>query len=552
MRTRRTLTQICRFTVYLGLLYQQQPFWGVGRLRLSCKGIREPHLDKCNDSRLFCIIQKKSDILCKTRRAPDIYTTEVPMIYKITPQNRASFLKALFIATIAITLNLVACSGVDGKDGIAGADGRDGRDGVAGLNGKDGIDGKDGTPGANGKDGVDGKDAVVNVDSLAEAIKKELMNSLKDSQNVKFSSDSGNSPQSVIRSLYAEEVDILAKTNVYGAFANQYSLLYDEFYYLGENVDTATIPMPFPIAIANICDSTISFCYHKKIMLKSWIQDFTDTVTITQVIDSDTVIFLSPMFVFDDRALFALTAPKKAQRHIEVYALESDQKFLFYSATKQVTIHPMQNFGAKEEAFTIGLYPDILKPYWYSVFVTPTADSISTIVSEVAKKLPEGKLLVYQKYDDDTSIEQSLQRVVKAVFEVLQSRGIKYIQNTGSATIGQRINYPVETLRKKEGICIETAVLFASILERLGFDTRIIITENHAFTGWATEDGGNIIDLVETTFIADKSTTFADANEKGIDEFNQEKSQGNFESGKSTIVLINLARAYGINPNNIP
>ena len=67
------------------------------------------------------------------------------MFHKITPQNRASFLKALFAATIAITLNLVACSGVDGKDGIAGADGRDGRDGIAGLNGKDGIDGKTGT-----------------------------------------------------------------------------------------------------------------------------------------------------------------------------------------------------------------------------------------------------------------------------------------------------------------------------------------------------------------------------------------------------------------------
>lgn len=458
----------------------------------------------------------------------------------------ALFLKQLStVASIALVFAFVACTGLDGKDGVAGADGRDGRDGVVGLNGKDGIDGKDGAPGANGKD------AVVNIDSLAEAIKKEVTSTLKDSLN-KNSNNSGNIQENITRSLYAEEVEVFSKTDVYGAFANQYPLLYGYFDYLGENGDTATIPMPFPIAIANICDSTANSCYHKKIMLKSWINNFTDTTTITQVIEADSVIILSPMFTFDDNALYALSSPKKTQRHIEVYALENDQNFLFYSATKPVTIHPMQNFGSMEEAFTIGLYPDILKDYWYSVFVTPTADSITTIVSEIAKKLPNEKLLVYQKYSEDSSIEQSLKRVAKAVFEVLQSRGIKYIQNAGSATIGQRINYPVETLRKKEGICIETAVLFASILERLGFDTRIIITENHAFTGWATEDGGNIIDLVETTFIADKSTTFADANEKSIDEFNQEKSQGNFESGKSTIVLINLARAYGINPNNIP
>jgi hypothetical protein len=31
----------------------QQPFWGVGRLRLSFLGFAEPHLGKCNDLRLF-------------------------------------------------------------------------------------------------------------------------------------------------------------------------------------------------------------------------------------------------------------------------------------------------------------------------------------------------------------------------------------------------------------------------------------------------------------------------------------------------------------------
>ena len=36
----------------------QQPFWGVGRLRLSVTGIAEPQNDKRNDSRLFCIQTK--------------------------------------------------------------------------------------------------------------------------------------------------------------------------------------------------------------------------------------------------------------------------------------------------------------------------------------------------------------------------------------------------------------------------------------------------------------------------------------------------------------
>ena len=35
----------------------QQPVWGVGRLRLSFRGSREPRMDKCNDLRLFCFLQ---------------------------------------------------------------------------------------------------------------------------------------------------------------------------------------------------------------------------------------------------------------------------------------------------------------------------------------------------------------------------------------------------------------------------------------------------------------------------------------------------------------
>lgn len=214
----------------------------------------------------------------------------------------------------------------------------------------------------------------------------------------------------------------------------------------------------------------------------------------------------------------------------------------------------MQNFGNLEDAFIYGIdwSQPIFMNYWYSVFVTPTADSISAMVGEIAKKLPNGKLLVYQQYDEDASIVLSLKRVAEAVFEVLQSRDIRYIENTGSATVGQRINYPVETLRKKEGICIETAVLFASILERLGFDVRIIITSDHAFVGWMTEPEGSIIDCIETTWISEKDKTFSDANEMGNEEFNAETKLGNFESGVSSIVYINLARLAGIMPNNIP
>ena len=49
----------------------QQPFGGVGRLRLSYKGSREPHLGKCNDLRPFLFPEKDVDS-CRMGQTPKV------------------------------------------------------------------------------------------------------------------------------------------------------------------------------------------------------------------------------------------------------------------------------------------------------------------------------------------------------------------------------------------------------------------------------------------------------------------------------------------------
>lgn len=353
--------------------------------------------------------------------------------------------------------------------------------------------------------------------------------------------------QSITRTLFAEDDGL---DDVYGAFASQYALMYEEVSFPDpDNIDdTITIHSPFPISITNECSGVANSCSKKKVKVKTWISGFTDTATITTAINPADSIVLFPNFIFDNNALLSVTSAQKAQRQIEVYALENDQEIQFYSATKPITIHPMQVFG---DEILFYLDPIIRYP-WYSVWITPMADSITNIVDEVAKKLPDGRLLVYQYYYPEVSMEINSKLVVEAVFEVLQSRNIKYVENTGAASIGQRINYPVETLRKKQGICIETATLFASVLERIGFETFLILTSDHAFVGWHTESNGNIIDLVETTMIGNKNATFLDANYVGIEEYNEQQELGNFDSYSSVVISIEKVREMGILPNNIP
>ncbi len=345
--------------------------------------------------------------------------------------------------------------------------------------------------------------------------------------------------------LYAED---WGTEDVYGAFANHYALMYEDFSLPDQDGDIITIQSPFSLMIADSCNSKSS-CERNNIFVKSWIPGYTDTTTNTAILDPSETVILPLNYNFNDEALLSITSAQKTQRKIEAYVLKDNQRNLFYSTSQPVTIHPMQVFGESETYF---LVDDSYKYYWYSLWVTPMADSISRIVNEVAKKLPNGQLLVYQQYSQDKSIEQSSIRVIRAVFEVLQSRNIKYIENTGAASLGQRVNYPVETLRKRQGICIETATLFASVLERLGFQTHLIFIPGHVFVGWLSERNGNSIDLIESTMIGYKNVDYADAINKGRDEYNEQIQLGMFESGESMIVDIELARQMGIVPNNIP
>ena len=396
------------------------------------------------------------------------------------------------------------------------------------------------------------QNTAVNIDSIANAIKDDVKKSIKDSINASHTENAENN-QSATNTLIAraEGFEIEGVENIYGAFANHYAVMYEDFTFPDDNGDSVTIQTPFPVVITNICKNTTP-CNQKKVFVKTWIPDFADTATQTGVVPPNDSIVLSPNLIFNNNALISLSSAKKVNREVKVFALENDSQILFHSESRPTTIHPMQVFGL-ESLFQV--YPNT-QYLLYGVWVTPMADSITNIINEVANKLPHGEIKVYQRYPEDDDINISTTRVINAVFEVLQSRNIKYVENDGAGSFGQRINYPVETLRKKQGLCIETAVLFASVLERLGYNTSLMFIPNHAFVGWLKEPKNNPshedYNVVETTMLGYKDKTFLEAELNALDKYYDPLGDGSYNIDAVTIVPIDTLRKYGITPNNIP
>lgn len=429
-----------------------------------------------------------------------------------------------------------------------------------------------------GENGASGKDATVNVDSLANVIRSEITGTLWDSLYAKpyidtvynalfnnaFSSSWMDSTrealidslkradfdslysklydsvyydiysQSVIKNLEASSYTV--KEDIYTAFANQYPLMYKNF----------TNPYPISIQVRNTCSyySTTS-CSEKKILVKSWVEDFSDTGSVTDVVSQNSSKIFAPQVRFKPENYLDLKAPVQAQFQVRAYALENDHEILFYASSEPTTIHPVQVNGWELTGVEN-------RNWWWTVWVTPGMDSLQNILDDLSEKLPDETIKVYQKYAKDKNIAASSKRVVQAVFEVLQSRQINYVQNDGAGSLGQKINYPIEVLRSRGGLCIETTALFASILEALGMQAFIVSVPGHAFVGWRVDEDSDTLDFVETTLIGSKTSTFKYANSSAIDSYNEEVDAGTFESGESELIDIEKVRRYGIMPNDIP
>lgn len=325
------------------------------------------------------------------------------------------------------------------------------------------------------------------------------------------------------------------KTDIYTAFANQYSLMYRN--YVTNNI---RYYIPLSVVVANA-----DLLQERNVLVKVWISNFTDTSFTTRIINKHSYTYFAPNITFIPESYLSLNVAQKAQVNIQVFEISEEKQTLFYSQTKEITIHPPQINGA--EGIDV-----INRDSWYSVWVTPGMDSITALHTELSQKLPKGSVKAYQLYAGDTSMAQSSRRLVSAVFDVIKEKGIVYVNNPNAGGTLQKIKYPVEVLRTKQANCIEAVALFASILESLDMETYIFILPEHAILGYRPIKNSNSIEFIETTLALGKEASAIDAIKKGNERFIEQQDLENFNTRKARLVDITAARIIGILPNDIP
>lgn len=279
------------------------------------------------------------------------------------------------------------------------------------------------------------------------------------------------------------------------------------------------------------------------VIVKAWIPDYSDTGVVTGIVNPNKSNVFAPEIKLIPEKYLHLKAAASVLVQVRAFALENNREILVFSESYNAEIYPVDLRGPE--------YVGIDASPWLNVWVTPNMDSITSIHSELASLMPSG-YGGYQLYDFNT-MEESVNNQVQKVYEVLQKKGITYVSNTNAGAVGQKIKYPIQVLRTKQANCLEGALLFASILESIGLDVVLVSIPGHAFVGWKTEEEGDTYNFLETTLAWNETpVSFSTAVNKAIESYNEEVTNGNFESGESRIISVAQAREYGIKPNDIP
>lgn len=189
--------------------------------------------------------------------------------------------------------------------------------------------------------------------------------------------------------------------------------------------------------------------------------------------------------------------------------------------------------------------------YLIGAWVTPHITEIDKIIRIAAEYHPEHTMEGYQctycQTDQDWADYTRPQ--VKAIYNTLKNRyKITYINApisfSSNIESSQRVKLPKDAINLASANCIDGTVLFASALETVGINPKIIVIPSHAFLCWDVNENGKMVDCLETTMVS--TSSYEEANNRGLDEYKEERA--NFEDGTSKIISIKELRNLGLKP----
>ena len=174
---------------------------------------------------------------------------------------------------------------------------------------------------------------------------------------------------------------------------------------------------------------------------------------------------------------------------------------LLAQESRPVVLHSVYDFTLESDEF------GIVEPYNVLAWMRPDSQEVLDVrraaIDWLGRNMGEGfdTLPGYQLgYPDEDESQTTILQAV-AIQGAISDLGVRY--NMGSYSFGtfQRVLTPDAVIRARSGICIETALLVASVLQSADMHPMILILPGHAQVALETWEGSGQYLLLETTLL---------------------------------------------------
>lgn len=256
--------------------------------------------------------------------------------------------------------------------------------------------------------------------------------------------------------------------------------------------------------------------------------------------DRRTRLDLAPRLDWDPRQLRELREPRLQSLRV---TLEADG--VVHARSIEVRLHPLDDapYYVREGRERVDL------GWIFAGYVDPR-DPVVDEVLAMAREADPAVDVAPRRNDAAGNL-----RRVAAVWAALERHGLRYDNSDPALSRGpvvwsQRVRLPAATWRDRRANCIDSSVLIAAVLERIGLPPLIVLVPGHAFVGYRNEDGS--AEYIETTLLG--------ARAGAIDSFERARAAGHLRWRKSAskldgrhapdhaLVDVRTARRLGIRP----
>jgi hypothetical protein len=268
------------------------------------------------------------------------------------------------------------------------------------------------------------------------------------------------------------------------------------------------------------------------------------SITATKV-KPNSPLELFPLIVYDYQELETLIQPAPVNVTFRVYSGDAiaaeEVKVIQFRSVNEVPFSVASRFNDD----------DVYDYTWlFASFVNEDNPLIDQILkTAAAQDIGTNSDLAFSGYQG--SLDDVMQQVF-AIWNVFQSHGIKYSDITGTSApqvsvISQYVRTLTESFNNNQANCVDGSVLFASVLQKIGIDTFLVLLPGHMMVGFFTDSEREQFHVLETTML--NNFPFSDALESGSDTFDTYQDEF-FDDSNFDYQMINIRdlRDFGVMP----